>query len=440
MTQDRVSEGGVAIPSVVTPLVRRHVEDAAFYWQQIDASPSSSRLGWTRLRHFDRMLEKNLEGAYRAGPVGMQFAGEALARWRQPGEVFVSAALALRQASDAALEAVLAVVRESPDSTARGLISALSRAAQDTRAAIMPDWLQASEPLLNMVALRALALGHPHAAALASDVRYCLEHDDAHVRAAACRAMACLEPVSSALAARLQDEDVAVRAEAAISLGGAGVDVLQACIALQAERCGELTGWYRMQSLRRLRRWVRHSAWLLPWPIETDAAWLARLPALVRLEYVAHRGDTRLEPWVLQAMAQTECPRYAGWAWQVLRGVDLEAEGLGLPESPWDPEEDAVTHVSDDDAGCPMPRVQAVLAWVDAQGPAWNGNRVFLGQAWSASMCLQVIEEGAQVYRAMAAQALRVSRHRPGFNVRAPAPEQDKVIQQLQTAGVHEPV
>lgn len=426
------------IPPVVLPLVRRHVEDAAFYWQQIDASTSSTRLTWARLRHFDRMLDANLEGAYRAGDVGMQIAIDALGRWRTAGEVFVAAALALRSDDDNVMASVLNVVRESPDSTARGLISALGRTQTTKSNALIQHWLQESDPVLRMAALRIMALRQPVLDAAVLSVQQCLDDGSSHVRAAACRAMSGLDAQSALLSPRLQDEDLAVRAEAAIALRDP--DVLRRCITEQASVMLLATGWHRKQSQRRLRRWSHQMAWVLPWPIETDSDWLCALPGKVALDYVAHRGDVRLEPWLLQMMEQAPFPRHAGWAWQVLRGVDIESEGLAVSDVAFDPEQDDVVAVAEDEAGAAIPDAQAVRAWVGRHGSAWHGDRVILGQPWSTTLLREIIDEGAQVYRLMASQAMRYQAGLAALNVRASARDQDMATERLRRSGHHESI
>lgn len=54
-------------PTVIEPLVRRHAEDAAFYWAQHDASAESPRLELSGLARFSQLLAAHLEGLEVAG-------------------------------------------------------------------------------------------------------------------------------------------------------------------------------------------------------------------------------------------------------------------------------------------------------------------------------------------------------------------------------------
>ena len=85
----------------VPPVIRRHAEDAAFYWQQIDTSPDAVNLDAGRAGHFALLLEAHLEGLAVAGRTGCALSHEALQRWMKPGEVFAAMWSAL-SAGDAA--------------------------------------------------------------------------------------------------------------------------------------------------------------------------------------------------------------------------------------------------------------------------------------------------------------------------------------------------
>lgn len=83
-----MSESPIAwpsLPKIVQPLVRRHAEDAAFYWTQLDGASQATGLNAQRLIHFQRLLEAHLEGLRVAGIDGMPLTQEALVRWRKPG-------------------------------------------------------------------------------------------------------------------------------------------------------------------------------------------------------------------------------------------------------------------------------------------------------------------------------------------------------------------
>ena len=429
------------LPSAVTPIVRRHAEDAAFYWQQLDASPGSARLEWDRYAHFDRLPDLNIEGLRRAGEVGLDLAREGLARWQQPGEVFVCAMLALPRGASA-MQPVLDGVCDTPESTARGLISALLRAPADHSQPLLQKWLgdDSTPAALQMIAWRAVALGAalPHDSERA--LTAALGHAQAPVRAAACRAAWRVPAHAVDLGRLFSDPDLAVRAEAAIASGLAVGDqeaarlLMVAIVELAASREAK-TGWHRKQLDRRLLRWVRHAAWMLEPGAQTDREWLAKLPVTHALAYAAQRGDPRLEDIVIAVMSDPSSARYAGWVWQTLRGVDIEQAGLTIDE----------TQVASDDAtqplpdevsegsGMALPDAAAVAAYAATHPLPDDGRtRMIFGQAWSGALTLAMLEQGVQYYRAMAAMAMRHGAARQRISVRASVAIQRQAMQAMQ--------
>ena len=120
-------DGGFAA-AVITPLVERHVGDAAFYWTQHDRSVHSPLVDLAELRRFDRLLDAHLDGAQVAGETGWQLALAALARWHGPGEAFVCTVLALgAREPGVRLAATWAIVEQAPERMLRGVIGVFSR-------------------------------------------------------------------------------------------------------------------------------------------------------------------------------------------------------------------------------------------------------------------------------------------------------------------------
>ena len=111
------------IPRIITPLVRRHAEDAAFYWGLLDASINSPRLSLDGLTRFGDMLDAHLVGLQVAGQDGWAPCLAALERWRKPPDAFVCAhqAFSLNDAGD--IEALLVRIRARPDELLRGVIT-----------------------------------------------------------------------------------------------------------------------------------------------------------------------------------------------------------------------------------------------------------------------------------------------------------------------------
>lgn len=352
---------------IVPPVIRRHAEDAAFYWKQIDGMTDEPCISAGRAAHFSVLLATHLEGLALAGAEGARVALAALERWNKPGEAFVAMWASLVADDDSTQQRVMQRVCRQPDLLLRGVISALAWAAHTPRAR---DWLMelppGGDPAYQVAGLRAgVLLGWP-----ASDWHAAAGHAHTAVRAAACRAAPHADRAFVQL--MLQDADLSVRAEAAIVLGRwaslqsddaartQAASVLWQCIAAQSGIAGAASGWNRIQARRRLARWLRHLAWLTPIGLVDISLLLAQLPLRSALDFVLYHGDAHQLPFVVQALRDAEHGRWAGWVWQSLTGVGLAANGLALPNPPVDPAQPLTESQRDADRGLCLPDVQAV--------------------------------------------------------------------------------
>lgn len=416
---DEARRSSSGLQPVIPPLVRRHGEDAAFYWSQLDASLSEPGLRAKRSLHFARLLDAHLEGLEVAAEAGLPTTQEALQRWRKPGEAFAASHSALCVVSckedvlaslEALLGPVLAVVSRAPDLMLRGLISALARApARAAEAFFAAAWQNAlTEPVCAVAALRASAL---RGLTVPADVlNLALAHARAPVRAAACRGAGPAE--AAALCELLDDADLAVRAEAAIALGAAqplrAAGILWQCVAAQAALAQFASGWSRLQARRRLNRWLGQLALLAPCGHPDLPALLDHLPRREALHFVLVHGDPAHLPFVLRAMQDPEQARWAGFVWQSLSGVGLEANGLVEPEPNIDVDAPLKRGRQDADQGLPLPASAAVAAHpANVSLTAHAGTPVVQGRERSPERLrnLLLIETDApQLLRAVAAR------------------------------------
>jgi hypothetical protein len=429
-----------AMPQVIAPLIERHAQDAAFYWSQIDQSAGAANLSLARLNHFEQLLDAHLEGLQVAGPPAAERAWAALARWRKPGEAFVCTWLAARLDDVPLLGQVMGLVGKQPDLLLRGAISAIGWLPQHIALALIRHWSAAdAAPVHAVAALRGAALlGPPGVAALAQPLPAWISHADARVRASACRAaralawqlpaQAAAAAVRKALAALLRDEDAAVRAEASIALGVSQdapevPGVLWKCVLSQIEHAEQATGWYRMQAQRRLQRWARHLACVVPHGHEHITALYDYLPPRMGLAFALHHGDAAHLLYVVGQMDSADDARYAGWVWQTLTGIDLAERGMVMP--PPDPasidwRQPLSQGQLDADFGLPMPDAAAVHSATAMLPPMVKGQRLLLGQGALPMTLLAVLESAPQALRAVAAHALWYLVPQQPVSVRAP--------------------
>lgn len=146
-----------AISKVISPLVRRHAEDAAFYWNQHDTCASSTKLGLIGLSNLSHLLRAHLEGLFIAGTDARPHCHGALERWRKPAEAFVCTHVALAMADKACVEALFKSVRANPDQLLRGVISALAWLPLADACRVIAQWTgTGSDSVMQVAALRAI--------------------------------------------------------------------------------------------------------------------------------------------------------------------------------------------------------------------------------------------------------------------------------------------
>jgi hypothetical protein len=444
---DLNSAAGV-IPAYIAPLVRRHVEDAAFYWLQLDGSLAAVQLNASHAKHFSGLLAAHLDGVALSGDIGLNLALSALQRWKKPGEAFVAMWAALVAHDEQAQARVMQVVMTQPDLMLRGVVAALAAAPEQNAVSWVAQARAGGEPVHLVAALRAGAL---RAWPIADWVGM-VAHANAHVRAAACRCaktthLASLEPL-------LADADLAVRAEAAIrqaqllGLAKAGMastpqtlqaaSVLWQCVAAQATVASTATGWNKTLSQRRLNRWLRHLAWMAPLGHPHIATLLAHLPLRSALTFTLAHGDPAHLPFVVKALQDPQQARWAGWVWQTLTGIDLQHNGLTLPNPPADPSIGLTRAQQDADQGLPLPHPAAIAAHpanpLKPANPSAQAARMLMGQAVNMSNLAKLLSmqtDAPQALRAVAAHALSWLQPQAPINLRASASIQTQQLRQL---------
>ena len=430
-------------------VLRRHVQDAAFYWRQQDSSLQSVQLTPDRLDEFSLQMHAHLDGLHQAKREGWDCALEAFERWRQAGETFVITWLAAQVDHASLWEKVWPVVQANPDGLIRGAVSALAWLPTERSTSLMQRWCsRADSPIRTVVALRAAALTDVPVQALSDQpLTAWLAHADPHVRASACRwaavAMHHHEPAERALHQCLNSDDRRVRAEAAISLAlrGEGSDVaLSALWRSVTEQLADLqtvTGWYQKQGWRRLNRWLAHLGHAAPRGHGGIAVLLRQLPPRAALRVALHHGDPACLGYVLGQLGEPEHQRLAAWVWQTLTGWDLELNGLTVSAS----EEEAPrglevpTGQQAFDVGLPSPDVAAIRklhAELDFEIP--DDTRLLQGEAVSLALVADLLDDAPQAVRHVAALALDHGAPEHAFHVRAPMWKQRHVIQSLKQA------
>lgn len=422
-----------ALPAI-QPLVDRHAGDAAFYWSQHDGSAHSPLIDLENLRQIDRLLRAHLDGLIVADDTGWQIALQNLERWRGPGEAFVCAYLGLVAVDQTRMSCVTDLVVRAPARMLRGLISALAWAEP---AASRP-WIErllepAGAAALRVAALRAARLiGEGAVTIIVPRLAAALEANDSNVRAAACRLAGRIGEVDR-VRAGLADPDPVVRAEAALALAAhdrpAAQPVLWQSTMVLAAQGRTLGGLPRSRAERRLARWVRKLAVLMPIGEPGVAQLLAQLPPRLALLLLLHHGDAAYLHWIVGRMNGSDTARLAGWVWQSLTGIGLEANELAF--APRALQDDEPVRPTDDlDAGLPeadASRVAAVGLDVPTSVPC------LLGAPLDAQRARHLLHHGPQALRWHGAEYL-AREHGLHVDTRAPALRQLAQLRALDAA------
>ena len=404
-------------------VLRQHAEEAAILcgirlhlWRAPDAK-------LLQLNRLDQRIAAHLDGLAIAGEAGMRLCDAALER-PEPGTTFVAAVRALETRDVRRLDRLLAL-GETLAEARPGLATAFVWVAPEWLQGVIPALLESPSSFRRQLGLLACAL---HGA----------------------------DP-GQALADAIGDDDPGLRAYALRVAGECGrLDLLGVCLAAEtdADEASRFAGacsavllgdrWRSVQSLGRIAQTdapgrAQAQGWLLRLLQPAQAAELLRrlsdeaedLRALLRL--VGMAGDPRFVPWLVEQMAQPALARLAGESFSLITGADLAALELecAAPDDANfgpvdDPADDNVA--MDEDDGLPWPDPVRVRAWWSAHAPAFqSGLRYFMGGPPSAARCRQVLRDGWQRQRLVAAEHLCLLQ--PGtrlFPVGAPAWRQQR--------------
>lgn len=317
-----------ASSEVIQPLVSRHAQDAAFYWQQSRSSLTSARVTFEKLTSFHSLLDANLEGLRVAGSVGVHTALKELKRWRSQGEAFVYGVLAIERYWDEDQEVPWDLFAQHADATLDGLSAALVWAHRDAVFARFEAWKWFDHPVAVSIALRARSL-------LALPVtreeisRY-VEHESPWVREAACGLARRLDRRSSSdlLKGALADDSMDVRECAALGLIDLGLaediqPVLLQILQQRQQSHETLRGLSRKVSQERADLLARYLGHVVPCGDSTFPAMLDSLPKHLCIPLIAHHGDCAYVPSLLELALDRTLSADVFVAMHVITGIDL---------------------------------------------------------------------------------------------------------------------
>ncbi|MFT3717374.1 TIGR02270 family protein [Pseudorhodoferax sp.] len=414
----------------IPAIVQQHAEEAAHLRHVRSVLLRAPHVRLLQLQRLDDRIEAHLDGLAVAGAYGLARAQAALERLGC-GEVFAALAAALAARDTALQQQLLALAPAAPEAW-RGVVSAfgwstpgLLRDAVRSLLAAPADWQRALG--LEACRLHRVDPGPPLAAALRSTSPLLRQ---AAVRCAAELGRHALAPL--VLAALPEAEQAgalplaAHAAHAACLLGdrGAALQAVERLAFATPAACDRLRPLaVQLLPPARTREHLRGFA----------QAGGGALREAVRT--VGWLGDPAFVPWLLERMADPRLARVAGEAFSAITGADLAALDLegaqpeGFAAGPSDDPDDEDVAL-DDDESLPWPDPARMQRWWQAQAPRFPaGRRCCVGGPAAPEHLQQVLREGSQRQRALAAQQLVLLQPgQPLFPLAAPAWRQKRLL------------
>lgn len=380
------------------------------------------------LRRFDDRLAAHLDALVVAGELAWQSC-EAALEVPSVGVVFTVAVRAIEDRQQRRLDRLFAL-NQAVVGIVDGLTSAFGWLEQEQLQGVVASLLASQEPLRRVVGIAACAM-HRVDPGLVSARR--IQDSSLDVRSRALRAAGEIGryELVSTCAAGIADEEPHCQfwaAWSAVLLGDRNM-------ALEALTSAGLTPGVHMArafplALQAKSVGAAHAV-LQGLAKESDHyRWLMQGSGIV--------GDPTYVPWLIKQMADDKTARLAGEAFSLITGADLALLDLerkppedfkaGPNDDPDDP------HVEmDPDDGLPWPDVERIQRWWSANGPRFQaGTRYFMGAPVTREHCIDVLKNGYQRQRVLAAHYLcLLEPGTPLFNTSAPAWRQQKLLAQM---------
>jgi len=416
------------VDEVIEDLVSQYAEDTAFLWLRRKLAVEAANYTLSDLAEFDERLAAHIEGLHVSGVSGWHHCEEGLQR-QGPGEAFAAAVLALETCDSRRIDTVLTAVENAPQAVP-GLTSAFGWVNPTALKATVSGLLRSSSPLHRYLGLAACGM-HRVDPGLVSGRR--LEDPNPLARARALRSVGELGSVElrEACLLALTDRDPECQFWAgwsAVVLGDRG----EALASLSRNRlkpgsfeprATRLT--IQAMSLSSTHEWLKRSA--------TDRK---KLRWLIQGSGIA--GDAAYGPWLIDRMRDGETSRLAGEAFCLMTGVDLAKASLegkkpqGFQSGPTDNPDDENVDM-DPDNGLPWPDVEKVEKWWSANAHRFHkGTRYFMGAPVTREHCIDVLKNGYQRQRILAAHYLcLLNPGTPLFNTSAPAWRQQRLLARM---------
>jgi uncharacterized protein (TIGR02270 family) len=379
------------------------------------------------MRHDERMVA-HLDGLSVAGDEGWRFCEMAL-ETPSTGAVFTAAALALESRPAERLGRLLTLTKQGA-AERTGLISAFGWVEPDRLHGVVVPLLASADSDHRLIGIAACAVHLVDPGLIASNR---LLDSSPLVRARALRTAGEIgyQDAAQVCAASFEDEAGGVRfwsTWSSVMLGNRST-ALDALARLATEEGEDRPRAFRLA----LQAMVPGAAHALLQEFARDRAqlrWLIEGSGIV--------GDPAYAPWLISHMKEPTTARVAGEAFSLITGVDLDTQQL-YRERPANVQSGATDDAQDEnvaidaDEGLMWPDVTKIEKWWAANSSRFTkGQRYFMGAPVTREHCIDVLKNGYQRQRILAAHYLcLLEPGTPLFNTSAPARRQQRLLAQM---------
>jgi uncharacterized protein (TIGR02270 family) len=414
---------------IIPAIVQQHVDDAALLASNRMTLVEAPHAKLSRLDQFDRRVKANLDGLRLSAEEGWALC-EASLEMPSPGAMFAVVVRALQDRDESRLTRMFALAQAVPE-TAVGLLSAFGWVERTELQGTVAPLLRDPDGFRRMAGIAACA-SHGTDPGLATGKF--LQDPEPAVRAQAFRAvgdLGMIELLSTCAAASRRDDDPEVQfwsSWSAVLLGDR-----QFALDLLTKR-GLIPVPHRMRSFRLALQAMSASA------SHGILQELARDPQRIRwlIQGSGIVGDPKYVPWLVKQMVELRTARLAGEAFSTLCGVHLGEAALDRPapenfeSGPNDDPDDPNVDMDPDD-GLSWPDVEKIEKWWAANSSRFAmGTRYFMGAPVTREHCIDVLKNGYQRQRILAAHYLcLLEPGTPLFNTSAPAWRQQRLLAKM---------
>ncbi|MDD5461277.1 MAG: TIGR02270 family protein [Methylococcales bacterium] len=412
-------------PPVIPHIIDQHAEEAAFLWLLRHNAIYAPHYNLKDLAKLDGRVEAHIDGLRIAGDYGWEACRHNL-EFKERGEVFAAAVLALEGSHIERIDKVYQVAEEAPE-TLTGLISAFGWVEPHHLQGKVNGLLVSKNPLWRQAGIAACAI---HRVDPGKYLDEAIHNDNFQLRARALRAAGELGRVDlkSILLEQVSHQDTAIgfwAAWSAVLLGGRGkaLSSLHTRIIEGSDfSVKAMSVALRVLDLQQVKALLKIQAQ------SEDRIREAIIGAGIA-------GDPGYIPWLLKQMESPKLARIAGESFSFISGVDIAYEDLEgkLPENfatgpTENPEDEKVAMDPDEDLPCPDPLLIEHW-WKQHQHNFLPGVRYLSGKPVSESQCQSVLISGKQRQRQAAALELALMQPKTHlFETRAVGKKQQKLL------------